>query len=266
MTKTSTIAALGTQLPGGLKRSIKRSLSWLGLHTEAPPNLSDIQGDSLFRDIYARAQPFTMTSPERAYALYQATRHVIQNRVPGAFVECGVWRGGSAMIFALTSLAVGDTSRDIYLFDTFEGMPQSDGRDITYEGLVPTDFHPQARGEGDADGWLRASLEEVRSNLLGTGYPPERLIYIKGLVEETIPGAGPDRIALLRLDTDFYESTKHELLHLYPRLSAGGVLIIDDYGYWRGSKEATDEYFADHHPYPLLQRIDFSGRLLLKGS
>ena len=86
---------------------------------------------------------------------------------------------------------------------------------------------------------------------------------IEGKVEETIPGQAPGAISLLRLDTDWYESTAHELKYMYPALSAGGVLIIDDYGHWRGSREATDEYFSSHSRV-LLNRLDYSGRIAIK--
>ena len=86
--------------------------------------------------------------------------------------------------------------------------------------------------------------------LHGTGYPPERIHFVRGPVEETLPAGAPDEIALLRLDTDWYESTRHELEHLYPRLAAGGVLLVDDYGHWEGARKAVDEYFADHGDRP----------------
>jgi hypothetical protein len=112
--------------------------------------------------------------------------------------------------------------------------------------------------------WCYASKDEVAANLQSTGYPDENVILIEGKVEETIPQTLPDSISLLRLDTDWYESTKHELTYLYPRLSRSGVLIIDDYGYWQGAKEATDEYFSQLKMKPLLQRIDYTGRLAIK--
>ena len=96
--------------------------------------------------------------------------------------------------------------------------------------------------------------------LVGTGYPEQRLHFVPGLVEETIPAQVPEGISLLRLDTDYYASTKHELTHLYPRIAAGGVLLIDDYGHWAGCKKAVDEYLASRDPV-LLHRIDYTGRV-----
>jgi hypothetical protein len=84
------------------------------------------------------------------------------------------------------------------------------------------------------------------------------------MVEETIPQHAPEQISVLRLDTDWYSSTKHELMHLFPRLSKNGVLIIDDYGHWAGARKAVDEYFADQTIQPLLNRIDQTGRACIK--
>ena len=96
----------------------------------------------------------------------------------------------------------------------------------------------------DSSDWCRASLNEVRQNLATTQYDLNRFKLVEGKVEETIPGTLPDEIAILRLDTDWYESTKHEMIHLYPRLVSKGVLIVDDYYTWSGSKKAVDEYLA----------------------
>jgi hypothetical protein len=108
------------------------------------------------------------------------------------------------------------------------------------------------------------SLEEVKRNLYSTGYPKDKLHFIEGKVENTIPGFSPEEIALLRLDTDWYESTKHELVHLYPRLVQNGILIVDDYGHWKGSAKAVDEYIKEKNLCVYLNRIDYSGRLAVK--
>src|SRR5438034_593928 len=112
--------------------------------------------------------------------------------------------------------------------------------------------------------WAIAGLDDVREGMAETGYPAERVHFHPGRVEETIPGEAPAEIALLRLDTDWYESTRHELVHLYPRLSEGGVLLVDDYGHWAGAKRAVDEYFATEAPPLLLSRIDYTGRIGIK--
>ena len=203
-----------------------------------------------------------MTSVERMYALWQATRHVIERGIEGDIVECGVFRGGSMMAAATMLKTLGDTSRRLFLYDTFEGMPEPSDRDKNLQGAsARAVLDADERGTGN---WCYAGLDEVRSNLRSTGYPEANVVYVQGRVEETIPAQAPERIALLRLDTDWYESTRHELQHLYPRLSGNGIMIIDDYGHWRGARGAVDEFLAATKTPLFLQRIDYTGRLVVK--
>jgi O-methyltransferase len=104
----------------------------------------------------------------------------------------------------------------------------------------------------------------VRETVLSSGYPEARLHFVRGPVEQTLPEHAPERLALLRLDTDWYESTRHELEHLYPRLADGGVLIVDDYGHWEGARRAVDEYFDGRAAPLLLSRVDYTGRIAVK--
>jgi len=182
--------------------------------------------------IRERVRPYTMTPPQATEVLTEAVREVVVNRIAGVIVECGVWRGGSMMAVALTLMEI-RKRRDLFLFDTFSGMPEPSKKDG--QGA-----HDQFLAEGD---WCLATLPEVRNNLRLTGYPERRIHYVVGPVEKTIPKAAPDSIALLRLDTDWYTSIRHELEYLFPRLSPGGILIIDDYFFWPGCKTAVDEYF-----------------------
>lgn len=168
--------------------------------------------------------------------------------------------GGSIAATAKTLLQVQDLERDLYLFDTFEGMSEPTSKDVDYSGKKASELLLEDPGFRCAD----APLEGVKRVVYETDYPKERIHFIQGKVEETIPTAAPDSISLLRLDTDWYESTKHELVHLFPRLSRGGVIIIDDYGHWRRSRLACDEYFAQNHIHILLNRIDNTGRIGLK--
>ncbi|ETW91998.1 MAG: hypothetical protein ETSY2_54965, partial [Candidatus Entotheonella gemina] len=183
------------------------------------------------------------------YAMYQATQYVSQANIEGDLVECGVWKGGSSMIGALTLLQQSDTSRKLYLYDTYAGMPPPEERD-TELGIPMFQMGMEALvsflGSSYGDIFY-ASLEEVRTNMHSTGYPPDNFVFVEGKVEDTIPGIIPDKISLLRLDSDWYQSTYHELEHLYPRLSNGGVLIIDDYGAFKGSKDAVDQYFREQN-------------------
>ena len=220
--------------------------------TEAAPDFSAAD-----RALMARVRPFTMTSLERVTGLAQAVRYLVRATIPGAMAECGVWKGGSMMVVALTLLELGDV-RDLYLFDTFEGMTPPTDEDITYAGVTAAELLASPTGRMKCD----AAMDQVRGAVASTGYPMDRVHLIPGPVETTLPGQAPDRFALLRLDTDFYSSTVHELKHLYPRLSAGGVLVIDDYGAWKGARQAVDEYF--HDAPVLMNRLDWTGRLLVK--
>ncbi len=166
------------------------------------------------------------------------------------------------MAIAQTLVSEGDTARQLYLYDTFEGMSEPTDVDKAYHGEPASEqLSKTPKGEGV---WCRAGIEDVRANVLSTGYPPENIHFIKGKVEETLPSASQGAVALLRLDTDWYESTKRELVHLYPLLQSKGVLIVDDYGAWAGAKKAVDEYLLDKNVAAFLHRIDFTGRLMVK--
>jgi O-methyltransferase len=211
-------------------------------------------------EIVRAVRPWTMTSPERIYALIHAVSYISERAIPGGIVECGVWKGGSMAAAARTLLRRRDVSRDLYLFDTFEGMTDPTANDADYSGKRASEVLREDPGFKCTN----APLEEVKEVLYATGYPKERIHFIAGKVEDTIPSSAPASIALLRLDTDWYTSTMHELVHLFPRLSKEGVIIIDDYGHWQGSRQACDEYFAQNHIALLLNRIDYTGRIALK--
>jgi O-methyltransferase len=203
----------------------------------------------------------TMTADDKLFALIVATRYVVDHGIPGAFVECGVWRGGSQQAVAYTLLERGVTDRDLHLFDTFTGMPQPTEKDRRYDGRPAVEL--LERSDKTAKVWAVASLEDVRSGMEETGYPPERIHFHPGRVEQTIPAAAPAQVAILRLDTDWYASTLHELEHLYDRVPSGGVLFFDDYGYWAGAREAVDEFLARTGARLLLAPMA-SGRFAVK--
>ena len=215
--------------------------------------------DERIRAIVESVRPFTQTSPERIYALCNAIRHVTTHQIPGAIVECGVWKGGSMMAVARTLLEQGDSARRLFLYDTFEGMTPPGEFDVDYLGAHASTVEAELGEEQQDFRWNYVPLEEVKRAVLSVGYPADRISLIKGKVEETLPAQAPERIALLRLDTDWYESTKHELETLYPRLSRGGVLIVDDYGHFEGARKAVDEYLQRHKIPMLLHRIDYTG-------
>ena len=219
--------------------------------------------DPAFADICEKAAPFTMTSVERMYALYEGVKHVVARNVPGDLVECGVWQGGSSMVMALTLAALGDTSRKIHLYDTFAGMTRPGEVDRRARDGTEQITRWRHFQRGDHNEWCYASLAEVRTNMASTGYPADKLVFVEGKVEDTLPAGAPAAVALLRLDTDWYQSTRHELEHLYPRLSAGGVLVLDDYGSFEGARKAVDEYFAENGVGLYLHRVDSTGRIAI---
>lgn len=242
---------------------------------DGPPALPDYQvrlleqADPADRAILDRCLTVSMTGVPRLQALIDAVRYVVAREIPGAFAECGVWRGGSVLAMALTLQDLGRTDRHLWLYDTFGGMTAPTEDDVSPYETPALETWQRAETSGQqAWGELfdpgEVGEAAVRDRILATGYPSELVHIVKGPVEETIPEQAPDDLALLRLDTDWYESTRHELVHLYPLLAANGVLIIDDYGHWEGSRRAVEEYFDAHPPGPLLQRTDYAGRMAIK--
>jgi O-methyltransferase len=206
-----------------------------------------------------RVFSFTLTTPERIAALCAATEYAVRHEIPGSFVECGVWRGGSMMAVALTLLRLGVGDRDLYLFDTYSGMTRPSEADVDYSGYRALDDWPSPEEESRVGA---VPLAEVEAALGSTGYNRSRLHFVVGDVKKTLPVQAPFPIAVLRLDTDWYDSTFHELTHLYPNLVPGGVIIIDDYGHLVGARRAVDEYFVEEPIF--LSRLDYSGRLGIK--
>jgi O-methyltransferase len=219
--------------------------------------------DDESKEIIKAVRPYTMTGPDKLYALIQAVRYVTRHRIPGDIVECGVWRGGSMQAAARSLIAAGDTSRDLHLFDTYEGMPPPSDRDTRRSDERSAEELLAAESPENSKVWAVATLEDVQQGFAQVPYPAEKVHFVQGKVEDTIPGHAPGQISILRLDTDWYESTRHELEHLYPRLSPGGVLLLDDYGYWEGAREAVDEFLEETGERLLLMRMA-SGRLAVK--
>lgn len=245
-----------------IKRLVQRAVNRYGydIVPHIPPDISAEE-----REIIELVRPFTMTSPERIAAVVSSVKYIVENRIEGDIVECGVWRGGSMMAALYTLQRLGDTQRTVYLFDTFAGMTEPNAKDVSFTGLSATELLARDEKTPSGNHWCWATIEDVRRNVSSVGYPGEKIKFVEGDVMTTVPDHASEKIALLRLDTDWYESTKHELIHLYPRLSQGGVLIIDDYGHWKGAREAVDEYFAARNNKPFLHRIDYTGRYLVKG-
>jgi O-methyltransferase len=224
--------------------------------------IADIDRDSLFIEVFEAARTYTMTPKERIYSLYCACRHVLETDIPGDFVECGVWRGGSSIAAALTFERIAGRShgRRFFLYDTFEGMANPTDKDIDQYGIHANTYLEKYSDNGK---WAYCNIDDVRANFAAAGVHNTELVFVKGCVEDTIPGQSPQSISVLRLDTDWYQSTLHELKHLWPKLSELGFCILDDYGYWRGSQLAVDEYFA-REGLVFMHRIDQESRLIIK--
>lgn len=205
--------------------------------------------------------PFTMTSPERVFALINAVVYVCEKNIPGDFVECGVWKGGSSAAIAQTLVHLDVRDRKLWMYDTFDGMSQPTDSDVDFQGQTADRLLEQQDIAESTSVWCRSPLEEVKITMQATHYPMERIEFVQGRVEDTLPQRSPQQVALLRLDTDWYESTKCELEFLFPRMNPGSVLIVDDYGHWQGCRKAVDEYFDQHGVSMLLNRIDYTGRI-----
>ena len=210
---------------------------------------------------YVLRNRLSMTSVERLATTIMACKHVVSREIPGDFVECGVWRGGHPILAAWTFQNLG-SDRRVFLFDTFAGMTAPSGKDSDASAM--RGFLENQRVTHNE--WCYASLEDVKQNLEKAGLLNDRVVFVKGDVLDTLSKEEllPKRISVLRLDTDWYESTKRELEILYPRLSVCGSLIIDDYGHWAGARDATEEYFSSSGGRPFLQYIDYTSRAGVK--
>lgn len=218
-----------------------------------------------FFPLLEEVRRYTMTSVERLYALWSAVRYLTEAEVPGDFVEAGVWRGGSVMLMARELMRLGRATRRLWLYDTFAGLPRPDAEiDIDVLGNRAIDGWRMHNVEGEGSIWAYADEAEVRANMAATGYPSHLLEFVVGKVEDTIPKVVPDRIALLRIDTDWYQSYRHLLGSLYDRLVPGGILILDDYGHMLGARRATDEFRQERRIRQPLLRVDYSCRMMIK--
>lgn len=245
-----------------------RIASRLGLtvsRTSSLQNRLPVEATDADRATIEAVRPFTMTSNERVWSLLRAVDYVVTQPVAGDFVECGVWRGGSVMTMARRLRELNAADRPLWLYDTYEGMTAPTDADVAADSGITAQELLDTTAAGDGNNvWCVAGIDDVRTNVLSTGYPAGLVNFVVGDVAQTLYQSVPDQIALLRLDTDWYESTRVGLEVLYPRVAIGGVVILDDYGHWQGARKAVDEYFAAQGFRPLMHPIDFSGRIFLK--
>ncbi len=200
--------------------------------------------DELFWTLYATASRFSLLHVTGFYNVYQTMRYIQRSKLPGDLVECGCFLGGVGIFMALLRAHLDMTDRTIWLLDTFEGFPRGEvdsliGQDAPVDAVQFENF-----------------LGHVKDNFAHCQADCDNIRFVEGPVEATLPALDIRAIALLRLDTDFYVSTKAELEQLYRKLVRGGALIIDDYGIFQGARQATDEFIAGLESPPLLNRID----------
>lgn len=254
------------------KHTVKQALRGLDLDVRRfssinrfPPRDPCLDIGEEDRALFESVRQRTLSGMERVYALREAVKYVARHNIPGDIVECGVWKGGSMMVVAKTLVECGVMDRKLYLFDTFSGMSEPTEVDKDYRQVTAESMLDSAKDRKEtATIWAMAPLDDVKEAMRATGYEQNNIVYVEGMVEDTLPARAPERISLLRLDTDWFESTYHEMQHLFPRLSVGGVLLIDDYGHWQGARQAVDKYLAENNVRILLNRIDYTGRIAVK--
>jgi O-methyltransferase len=177
----------------------------------------------------------TMVGLRRLEHLQSCITEILDNKVAGDLVEAGVWRGGASIFMRAVLAANGDPTRKVWLADSFQGLPKPDPAKYPADA---GDRHWTAPG-------LAISLETVQANFAKYGLLDQRVVFLKGWFEDTLPKAPIERVALLRCDGDMYSSTTHVLESLYPRVSVGGYVIVDDYGDVPGCKTAVDDFRRD---------------------
>lgn len=187
----------------------------------------------------------TMAGLERLDNVEEYVKQVLRDRVPGDFVETGVWRGGSCILMRGVLKAYGVSDRRVWLADSFAGLPTS-----THQDDLHWDFERYAQ--------LAVSLEQVQENFRKYGLLDEQGCFLKGWFKDTLPAAPIDQISVLRLDGDLYESTWDAIDALYPKLSPGGFLIVDDYGGIDSCRKAIHDYRERHGILEPIQRVDQS--------
>lgn len=250
------------------KKSLKSAFDVLGLEVRKknseqqvtfPVELSDAEKDIF---MHVRGQNLSMTSDERLFTTMMACKHAVTREIEGDFVECGVWRGGNSLL-AAAIFTLYKSPKKVFLLDTFEGMTEPTEHDKQAASGQSAKQQYMDSQKDSHNEWCFASLRDVKSNFERAGLLSDNVIFIKGDVLETLEVESqlPTKISVLRLDTDWYASTRKELEVLYPRLSIGGSIIIDDYGHWAGAKQATDEYFEKMGHRPFLQYTDYTGRV-----
>ena len=214
--------------------------------------------DLIYDDVDARTRQegrdwplraYTMIGLERLNNLQYCIQDVIANNIPGDLIETGVWRGGATIFMRAVLKAYAITDRCVWVADSFEGLPRPDEQRYPADA---GDMHYQSRE-------LAVSLEQVKANFERFELLDEQVRFLKGWFRDTLPTAPIEKLAVLRLDGDMYEATIEALAHLYPKLSRGGYVIVDDYGAVTGCRKAVDDYRASEGIKEEIRWVDWTG-------
>tara|TARA_Y100001970_G_scaffold289239_1_gene418947 strand:- start:3748 stop:4524 length:777 start_codon:yes stop_codon:yes gene_type:complete len=249
-----------------LFKSLFKKINY-NLHKIEPLNINHEFPDAnnFERETLKICSDYSMTGYERMFALMKSIQFIRHHNVDGDFVECGVWKGGNLILFQ-KFIDKYNLNKKIYAYDTFEGMTEPDTIDQTFKGENSIDLlNKLYKKKVDRKQNILiadCSIDDVNNNFKKFSNK-DNLICIKGPVEKTLEVKKnlPNKISILRLDTDWYSSTKKELEVLFPLLEKNGILIIDDYGFWKGARKAVDEYFMNKNV--TMFKIDFTGRMII---
>lgn len=232
------------ELPANVKESFESEFERTGITDLG--GLNDMQRREEGRDWPLYAQ--TMIGRKRTRNVRQLVERVIADRVPGDLIEAGCWRGGTVIMMRGILKAYGINDRTVWAADSFEGLPKPD----------PERFPADSADINYTAEELKVPLEEVRANLARYDLFDGGVEFLKGWFRDTLPTVSDKRWALVRLDGDLYESTMDGLVNLYPQLSPGGFLIVDDYG-WENCRQAVDDYRSEHGITEPIERVDWVG-------
>lgn len=249
MTITTDAGALYLDL---LKRSLTNSL----FSTEPDANRKDdIRFIDGFLRHYIQAPAVSMLPLARMDNLETCVRRVVEDKVPGDLIETGVWRGGATIFMRALLKLYGETGRAVWVADSFEGLPEPDAEKFPLEAKA---YHGPVMTK--AMKRLEASLEDVQANFAAYGLLDDQVRFLKGWFKDTLPGAPIERLAVMRLDGDYYDSTRDALVNLYDKLSPGGFCIVDDYGEdgWTYCRKAVDDFRAERCVTEPLIQVDAS--------
>ena len=246
-----------------LKNLINKTINRLG-YSIINNNQNIVELSEKDKNLINLISNYSMTPKIRIYNLLQALRYLKEKKIPGEYVECGVWKGGNIMLLKKFLETEEVSQRKIYAYDTFEGMTNPDENDFEISNKNFATKLLKRDKNKKTNIWGVCSLEDVKKNILKHVIDLNNINFIKGPVENTLNEKKniPEKISLLRLDTDWYQSTKKELEVLYEKVESGGVIIIDDYGHWGGSKKAVDEFFLNKFVW--MHYVDYACRLIVK--